>query len=74
MAEPEEMKIEVLTPRGWYRGYVMLPAGGQLIDFLNNKGGMVALTHAVEPSGARRSLLMVNAEQILAVRPAEAEC
>jgi len=27
----------------------------------------------VEPSGARRSFLMVNAEQILAVRPAEAE-
>ena len=73
MVQREEMKIEVLTPRGWYQGYVTLPAGGNLIDFLNTKGAMIALTHAVEPSGARQTFLMVNAEQVLAIRPAEPE-
>jgi hypothetical protein len=69
MAQREEMGVEILTPQGWYRGYVTLPAGGRLIDYLNTKPLMIALTHAVEPSGARRAFLAVNTEQILAIRP-----
>ena len=64
----EELGVEILTPQGWYRGYVTLPAGGRLIDFLNTKPAMIALTHAVEPSGVRRNFLAFNTEQILAIR------
>lgn len=69
MVQREEMGVEVLTPCGWYRGYVTLPAGGRLIDFLNTKPAMIALTHAVEPSGARRAFLALNTEQVVAIRP-----
>ena len=69
MVQREEIGIELLTPHGWYRGYITLPAGGELIDFLNSKPPMIALTHVVGPSGARQSFLAVNTEQVLAVRP-----
>jgi hypothetical protein len=69
MVQREELRVEILTPQGWYRGYVTLPVGGRLIDYLNTKPVMIALTHAVEPSGARRTFLAVNTEQILAIRP-----
>jgi len=68
MVQREELGVEILTPQGWYRGYVTLPAGGRLIDFLNTKPAMIALTHAMEPSGARRAFLAVNTEQVLAIR------
>jgi len=69
MVQREEMGIELLTPTGWYRGFITLPAGGRLLDFLNTKPVMIALTHAVDPSGARRTFLAVNTEQVLAIRP-----
>jgi hypothetical protein len=68
MVQREELGVEILTPQGWYRGYVTLPAGGRLIDYLNTKPAMIALTHAVEPSGVRRTFLAVNTEQVLAIR------
>ena len=68
MVQREELGVEILTPQGWYRGYVTLPAGGRLIDFLNTKPAMIALTHAVEPSGVHRAFLAVNTEQVLAIR------
>ena len=68
MPRREEMGVEVLMAQGWYRGYIVVPAGGRLIDFLNSKPPMIALTHVVEPSGARRRFIAVNAEQILAIR------
>jgi len=69
MVQREEMGVELLTPTGWYRGFITLPAGGRLLDFLNTKPVMIALTHAVDPSGARRSFMAVNTEQVLAIRP-----
>ncbi len=69
MVRREELGVEILTPQGWYRGYVTLRAGGQLVDFLNTKPVMIALTHAVEPSGTRRAFLALNTEQVLAIRP-----
>ncbi len=69
MVQRDEMGVEVLTPQGWYRGYITLPAGGRLLDFLNTKPQMIALTHVVDPSGTRRRFLSVNTEQVLAIRP-----
>jgi hypothetical protein len=69
MAQREEMGVELLTPQGWYRGYITVPAGGRLLDFLNTKPLMIALTHAVEPSGSRRAFLAINTEQVIAIRP-----
>jgi hypothetical protein len=69
MVQREEMGVELLTPTGWYRGYITLPAGGRLLDFLNTKPAMIALTHVVDPSGARRPFLAVNTEQVLTIRP-----
>jgi hypothetical protein len=68
MVRREELGVEVLTSQGWYRGYVTLPAGALLIDYLNSKPAMIALTHAVEPSGTRRAFLALNTEQVLAIR------
>jgi len=69
MVRRDEVGVEILTPQGWYRGYITLPTGGRLMDFLNTKPAMIALTHAVDPSGARRTFLAVNTEQVLAIRP-----
>lgn len=69
MVQREEMGVELLTSQGWYRGYITLPAGGRLLDFLNTKPPMIALTHVVDPSGARQSFLAINTEQVLAIRP-----
>ncbi len=46
MVRREELGVEVLTSQGWYRGYITLPMDAQLIDFLNAKPVMIALTHA----------------------------
>jgi hypothetical protein len=69
MVRREELGVEVLTSQGWYRGYITLPMDAQLIDFLNAKPVMIALTHAIEPSGTRRAFLALNTEQVLAIRP-----
>lgn len=63
------MAVEVLTIQGWYRGYITLPAGGRLLDYLNTKPDMIALTGVVDPSGGRHPFLAVNTWQILAIRP-----
>jgi hypothetical protein len=68
MVQREEMGVELLTPQGWYRGYITMPAGGRLLDFLNTKPLMIALTHAVEPSGSRRAFVAINTEQVIAIR------
>lgn len=68
MVRREETWVEVLTPHGWYRGYITLPAGGRLLDFLNTKPQMIALTHVVEPAGTRQPFLAINTEQVLAIR------
>lgn len=73
MVQREEMAVEVLTPQGWYRGYITLPTGGRLLDYLNTKPPMIALTGAVDPSGARLPFLAVNTEQVLAIRPQAGE-
>lgn len=73
MVQREEIAVEVLTPQGWYRGYITLPAGGRLLDYLNTKPPMIALTGAVAPSGARLPFLAVNTEQVLAIRPQAGE-
>jgi hypothetical protein len=65
----EEMMVEVLTIRGWYRGFITLPAGGRLLDFLNTKPTMIALTGVKDPSGSRHSFVTVNTAQVLAIRP-----
>lgn len=69
MVRREEMAVDVLTAQGWYRGYITLPAGGRLLDYLNSKPQMIALTGVVDPAGGRHSFMAVNTEQILAIRP-----
>jgi len=71
MVEREEIAVEVLTAMGWYRGRVTLPGGGRLLDYLNTKPDVVALTSAIMPDGARCAFLALNTEQVLAIRPAE---
>ncbi|HYL79461.1 MAG TPA: hypothetical protein VEU07_01530 [Candidatus Acidoferrum sp.] len=65
----EEMVVENLTVQGWYRGFITLPAGGRLLDFLNTKPSMIALTGVRDPSGSHHSFLTVNSDQVLAIRP-----
>jgi hypothetical protein len=69
MVQREEMAVEVLTVMGWYRGYITLPAGGRLLDYLNTKPEMIALTGVVDPGGVRRPFVAVNTAQVLAIRP-----
>ena len=71
MVEREEIAVEVLTAMGWYRGMVTLPGGGRLLDYLNTKPDIVALTGAIMPDGARRAFVALNTEQVLAIRPVE---
>jgi hypothetical protein len=66
----EEMVVEILTVRGWYRGFITLPTGGRLLDFLNTKPEMIALTGVKDPAGAHHSFVAVNTAQVLAIRPA----
>jgi len=67
----EELGVEVLTAQGWYRGYVTLPTGGRLLDYLNTKPLMIALTHVVGPTGDHKPFLAMNTQQVLAIRPRE---
>jgi hypothetical protein len=69
----EDMAVEVLTAQGWYRGYITVPAGGRLLDFLNTKPPIIALTHAMGPSGVRRPFMALNTEQVMAIRHKEQE-
>lgn len=73
MVRREEMPVEVLTVHGWYRGYITLPVGGRLLDYLNTKPEMIALTGVVDPSGVHRAFVAVNTAQILAIRPQPSE-
>jgi hypothetical protein len=73
MANREDIAVEVLTPQGWYRGWITLPSGGRLIDFLNSKPPIIAITHVMDPSGVRRAFVAVNLEQVLAIRHREVE-
>ncbi len=73
MVNREDTAVEVLTPHGWYHGYITLPAGGRLIDYLNTKPKIIALTHVMDPSGSRRPFVAVNLEQVLAIRHRELE-
>ena len=69
MVRGEELAVDLLTTQGWYRGSITLPAGGRLLDYLNSRPLMIALTEAVGPAGVRHSCMAVNLEQILAIRP-----
>jgi hypothetical protein len=73
MVNREDTAVEVLTPHGWYHGYITLPTGGRLVDYLNTKPPMIALTHARDPSGIRRRFVAVNLEQVFAIRHGELE-
>ena len=68
MAQRDEMAVEVLTILGWYRGHITVPAGGRLLDYLNTKPLMIALTKAVGPSGAVMPFVALNTKQVLAIR------
>jgi hypothetical protein len=65
----DELAVEVLTIRGWYRGYIILPSQGRLLDFLNVKPEMIALTGVRDPSGVHHSFMAMNTTQVLAIRP-----
>jgi hypothetical protein len=71
MVEREEIVVEVLTALGWYHGRVTVPGGGRLLDYLNTKPDIIALTGVVMPGGATRSFVALNAEQVFAIRPVE---
>ncbi len=67
----EEMTVEVLTALGWYRGRITVPGHGRLLDFLNSKPHVIALTGVVTPGGAARPFAALNTEQVFAIRPVE---
>jgi len=67
--EREKIAVEVLTVLGWYRGTITLPSGGRLLDYLNTKPDMIALTNAVLPAGNGLPFVALNTEQVLAIRP-----
>ena len=69
MVQRDEMAVEVLTILGWYRGHITVPVGGRLLDYLNTKPLMIALTDAVGPSGTAMPLVALNTKQVLAIRP-----
>jgi hypothetical protein len=69
MLQRDKLVVEVLTVQGWYRGHITLPPGGRLLDYLNTKPEMVALTDVVDPVGTSRSFVAVNTAQVLAIRP-----
>jgi hypothetical protein len=73
MAERQALAVEILTIVGWYRGHITLPVGGRLIDFLNTKPEMIALTRAVLPDGTVQAFVAINTDQVMAVRPREDE-
>ena len=58
----------MLTVQGWYRGYIILPAGGRLLDYLNTKPDMIGLTGVTNPAGAYRASVAINTEHALAIR------
>jgi hypothetical protein len=64
----DEMAVEILTVLGWYKGYITLPAGGRLLDYLNTKPIMIALTQAVKPDGSAEPFVALNMKQVLAMR------
>jgi hypothetical protein len=64
----EEAAVELLTVRGWYRGYVTLPAGGRLLDYLNKKPLNIALTSVQDPLGQHHKFMAINMDQVLAIR------
>ncbi len=70
MVQREETSIELLTARGWYRGYITLPAGGRMLDYLNKKPSHIALTSAWDPAGVHHKFLAVNTDQVVAIRAA----
>jgi hypothetical protein len=67
--ERDRIPVEVLTALGWYRGTITVPSGGRLLDHLNTKPDMIALTDAVLPGGTALPFVALNTEQILAIRP-----
>lgn len=69
MVQRDKLVVEVLTVQGWYRGNITLPAGGRLLDYLNTKPEMIALTEVVDPVGTPRRFVAVNTAQVLAIRP-----
>ncbi len=68
MVQREETSVELLTAHGWYRGFITLPAGGRLLDYLNKKASHIALTSAWDPAGTQHKFLAVNTDQVVAIR------
>ena len=68
MVLQEELALEVLTVQGWYRGYIILPAGGRLLDYLNTKPDMIGLTGVTDPADAHHASVAINTEHVLAIR------
>jgi hypothetical protein len=69
VAQQEQMSVDVLTVMGWYHGNITLPVGGRLLDYLNTKHEMIALTGVVDPGGTARGFVAINTAQVLAIRP-----
>jgi len=69
MQQREQVPVDVLTVQGWYRGQITIPLGGRLLDYLNTKPEMIALTGVVDPAGVQRNFVAVNTAQVLAIRP-----
>jgi hypothetical protein len=65
----DELGVEVLTAKGWYRGYITMPAGGRLLDYLNARPALIAMSHVVDPTGRHQGFVAINTEQVLAIRP-----
>jgi hypothetical protein len=64
----EELPVDLLTVQGWYRGYVILPAGGRLLDYLNTKPAYIGLVSVQDPGGRHHRFIALNTDQVLAIR------
>ncbi|HTU01516.1 MAG TPA: hypothetical protein VMG58_06855 [Candidatus Sulfotelmatobacter sp.] len=68
MVRREEAQVEILTVQGWYTGSITMPAGGRLLDYLNTKPTLIALTSVRDPAGQRHSFMAINTDQVVAIR------
>jgi hypothetical protein len=66
----QEKPVELLTTEGWYRGYILLSAGGRLLDYLNTQPSHISLTSVWDPAGRHHPSMTLNTEQVLAIRDA----
>ena len=68
MVRRQEAEVEILTVQGRYTGFITIPVGGRLLDYLNTKPALIALTSVRDPAGRHHAFMAVNTDQVVAIR------